>query len=188
MIQEIIVTTRHPDGRTHCAPLGIRRAGPLIVVAPFRPSTTLDFLLAGRSAVVNYTDDVRIFAGCLTGRTNWPLVDAQRVAAPRLADALAHTELELQTLEDDRERPRLLCRPILEQTHGPFQGFNRAQGAVLELAILVSRLDRLPQEQVSRDIAYLSIAMQKTAGPREQEAWDWLMERVTAHQSGGALP
>ncbi len=187
MIQEVIVTTRHPKGRTHCAPMGIRRAGAHFIIAPFRPSTTLDFLLASRSAVVNYTDDMRIFAGCLTGRANWPLVDAQRVPAPRLADALAHTELELQTLEDDPQRPHLLCRSVLEQTHGPFQGFNRAQGAVLELAILVSRLNRLPQEQVSRNIAYLGIAMQKTAGPREQEAWDWLMKRVAAHQSGEAI-
>ena len=183
MIQEVIVTTRHPDGRTHCAPMGIRQAGPHLVIAPFRPSTTLDFLLAGRCAVVNYTDDVRIFAGCLTGRTNWPLVDTQRVPAPRLADALAHTELELHKVEDDPQRPRLFCRPVLQQTHGPFQGFNRAQGAVLELAILVSRLDRLTRDQLDRDIAYLGIAVQKTAGPREQEAWGWLMERVAAHQS-----
>ncbi len=185
MIQEVIVTTRHPDGRTHCAPMGIRHAGPHIVIAPFRPSVTLDYLLAGRSAVLNYTDDVRIFAGCLSGPADWPLVDAQRVPAPRLADTLAHTEVELQTLEDDPERPRLLCRPVFEQTHRPFQGFNRAQGAVLELAILVSRLDRLPRDRVIRDIAYLGIAMQKTAGPREEEAWGWLMERVTAHQAAG---
>lgn len=182
MIEEVIITTRHPDGRGHMAPMGIRHTGGYIVIAPFRPSTTLDNLLAGRSAVVNYTDDVRIFAGCLSGRTDWPLLDAQRVPVPRLAQSLAHTEVELETVKEDPERPRLICRAVFSQTHSPFRGFNRAQASVLELAILVSRLDRLPLDRVLREIDYLRIAVDKTAGPREQDAWDWLMERVVAHQ------
>lgn len=182
MIQEVIVTTRNAAGRAQIAPMGIRRQGDMVVIAPFRPSTTLDNLLGRGCAVVNYTDDVRVFAGCLTGRYDWPLVDAERVAAPRLAESLAHTELELVDVEDDAQRPRLICRPVHEALHRPFQGFNRAQGAVLELAILVSRLDWLPSDKVEREIAYLRIAIDKTAGPREQEAWDWLMTRVREHR------
>ena len=30
-------------------------------------------------------------------------------------------------------------------------------------------------------MAYLEVAIEKTAGPREPEAWGWLMERVRAH-------
>jgi uncharacterized protein len=180
VIHEVIVTTRHPAGPVHIAPMGIHRRGGFIVIAPFRPSTTLDNLLAGRCAVINYTDDVRIFAGCLTGRRDWPLIAAQQVAAPRLAAALAHTEVELTTIEDDPLRPRLLCRPVCEVTHLPFQGYNRAQAAVLELAILVSRLDRLPPGKIAAELDYLHIAIDKTAGTREQQAWDWLMERVNA--------
>jgi uncharacterized protein len=178
LIQEVIVTTRHPEGRVHIAPMGIRRHGETIVVAPFRPSTTLDNLVASGCAVVNYTDDVRVFAGCLTGRRDWPLTAATRVPAPRLAAALAHTELALEQIEDDPVRPRLICRPVFEATHRPFQGFNRAQAAVVELAILVSRLDRLPAGKLAAEIDYLRIAVEKTAGPREQAAWNWLMERV----------
>jgi hypothetical protein len=182
VIQEVIVTTRNAAGRAQIAPMGIRRQGEKVVIAPFRPSTTLDNLLSLGCAVVNYTDDVRIFAGCLTGRYDWPLVDAERVASPRLAEALAHTEVELAEVEDDAQRPRLLCRPVREASHRPFQGFNRAQGAVLELAILLSRLDRLPVDKVEREIEYLRIAIDKTAGPREQQAWDWLMSRVREHR------
>lgn len=182
MIQEVIVTTRNPSGTPQIAPMGIRRRGELFVIAPFRPSTTLENLLARRCAVVNFTDDVRVFAGCLTGRYDWPLVEADRIDAPRLADALAHAEVELAEVEDDELRPRLICRPVLEAAHRPFQGFNRAQAAVLELAILTSRLDRLPGEKIEREIEYLRIAIDKTAGPREQQAWDWLMARVTEHR------
>ncbi|HYN79420.1 MAG TPA: DUF447 domain-containing protein, partial [Lamprocystis sp. (in: g-proteobacteria)] len=130
MIQEVIVTTRHPAGQAHVAPMGIRHQEGLIVIAPFRPSTTLDNLLATGCAVVNTTDDVRIFAGCICGRQDWPLVAAQRVAAPRLADPLAHTEVELVSVDEDPVRPRLHCRPVFDETHRPFQGFNRAQSAV----------------------------------------------------------
>lgn len=165
--------------------MGITRRGDLYVIAPFRPSTTLDNVLRTGFAVVNFTDDVRVFAGCLTGRYDWPLVEAARVDAPRLAGALAHAELELEAVEEDDVRPRLICRPVLEAMHRPFQGFNRAQAAVLELAILVSRLDRLPFDKVAREIEYLRIAIDKTAGPREQESWDWLMTRVTEFRFAG---
>ena len=33
-------------------------------------------------------------------------------------------------------------------------------------------------------MAYLATAVSKTAGPAEQEAWDWLVERVRARYSG----
>ena len=52
--------------------------------------------------------------------------------------------------------------------------------AVIEAAILVSRLHMLPRDKIEREMAYLQIAVSKTAGPREQEAWGWLTERVAA--------
>jgi hypothetical protein len=182
MIHEVIVTCRSPEGENQIAPMGITWSEGKVVIAPFRPSRTLSNILSSECAVINYCDDVRIFAGCLTGRYDWPLIDAKRVVAPRLVDVLAHTEVQLDRVEDDPVRPRLVCRPVYEADHRPFRGFNRAQAAVLELAILVSRLDRLPAEKIAREIDYLTIALEKTAGQREHEAWNWLMERVDAHR------
>ena len=73
---------------------------------------------------------------------------------------------------------------VSEATHAPFTGFNRAKAAVLELAILVSRLGMLPREKIETEIGYLTIAIEKTAGPEEKEAWGWLMEKVTVHFAG----
>jgi hypothetical protein len=178
MIHEVIVTCRSPDGENQIAPMGIVWREGEVEIAPFRPSRTLDNILSGKCAVINYCDDVRIFAGCLTGRYDWPLVDAEKVAAPRLVNVLAHCEVRLLRVEEDAIRPRLICKPVHEVNHRPFQGFNRAQAAVLELAILVSRLDRLPSEKIEAELAYLNIAIKKTAGEREQKAWEWLMTRV----------
>lgn len=182
MIHEVIVTCRSPEGENQIAPMGITWREGRVVIAPFRPSRTLSNILSGECAVINYCDDVRIFAGCLSGRYDWPLIEAERVAAPRLVGSLAHTEVQLERVEDDPVRPRLICRPVYETEHRPFRGFNRAQAAVLELAILVSRLHMLPAEKIEREIDYLAIAVEKTAGQREREAWNWLMERVETHR------
>jgi hypothetical protein len=182
MIRETIVTTQDLDGRVHIAPIGLIEEGDGFVIAPFRPSTTLDNLRANPFAVANYTDDVLVFAGCLTGRRDWPTQPATKVAGAVLVQALAHAELAVERFDDDATRPRFHCRVAHEETHAPFHGFNRAQAAVIEAAILVSRLHMLPAEKIDREIAYLKIAIDKTAGPREHQAWEWLMQRIAEHR------
>jgi hypothetical protein len=182
VILETIVTTCAADGRIHIAPMGIREAGGEIVLAPFRPSATLDNVLATRCAAISHTDDVRVFAGCLTGRREWPTVSCDTIPCMRLADCLAHREVTLFRVEEDPVRPRLVCRVTHEATHRPFRGFNRAQAAVIEAAILVSRLQMLPPEKIDREMEYLEIAVGKTAGPNEREAWAWINERIERHR------
>ncbi|QPB22834.1 DUF447 domain-containing protein [Rhizobium sp. 007] len=183
-IRETIVTTVNAKGRVHIAPLGIIAEDDGWVIAPFRPSTTLENLTAVPFAIANYTDDMRIFAGCLTGRREWPLVAVQDCPVPRLEAALSHSVLQVVSVTQDEIRPRYFCRIAAEATHAPFTGMNRAKAAVLELAILVSRLHMLPKQKVDSEIAYLSIAIDKTAGADERQAWDWLMDRVNAHSAG----
>ncbi|HIF51289.1 MAG TPA: DUF447 family protein [Thiotrichaceae bacterium] len=182
MIQEIIVTTQNEDGTTHIAPMGIREEKGLIIIAPFKPSATLENIQRNKSAVVNRIDDVRIFSGCLTGRKDWPLVPTDKVLGKRLQAALSHLELELDSVEDDDLRPRFYLKPVIEVTHSAFKGFNRAQSAVLEAAILVSRLKMLSKEKVEQELEYLTIAIDKTAGENEKIAWQWLMEKIDSFQ------
>ena len=180
MIREVIITSVSSEGAAHIAPMGVHVLDGAMLVMPFRPSATLDNILATRHAVMNYCDDVRVFAGCLTGRRDWPLTDADRVPGRRLAGTLAHAELELVRFEDDQTRPRLYCQVVHEASHAPFRGFNRAQFSVLEAAILVSRLHMLPRSKIESELEYLRIGLDKTAGPAEREAWDWLMAKVEA--------
>jgi hypothetical protein len=184
LIRETIVTTAGPTGIVHMAPLGLIADGEGWIIAPFRPSKTLDNLRDVPFAVANHTDDVRIFAGCLTGRHQWPTVASDEIPVQRLAGALAHAELAVDRVTEDEERPRFHCRVLRIAAHAPFMGFNRAQAAVIEAAILVSRLEMLPREKIEQEIAYLQIAIGKTAGAAEQEAWQWLMERIAARHAG----
>ena len=178
LIREAIVTTINARGEAHLAPLGLIADGEGWILAPFHPSTTLENLRQAPFAVANLTDDVRVFAGCLTGRRNWPLTAANVIAAPRLAATLAHLELVVVEVREHELRPRFVCRVAHRATHAPFQGFNRAQAAVIEGAVLVSRLHMLPQTEVEAELARLEIVVGKTAGAVEAEAWGWLKERA----------
>jgi hypothetical protein len=187
MIRETIVTTADAGGKVHIAPIGIIADADDWIIAPFRPSTTLDNLLAVPFAVANYVDDVRVFAGCLTGRPDWPTVAANTVPVPRLAMALAHAELAVAAVTADERRPRFRCRVVHRASHAPFEGFNRAKAAVIEAAILASRLDMLPRDKVEAEMAYLQIAVGKTAGAAEEEAWGWIMEKIRSHYGDAKL-
>ena len=182
LIRETIVATISPDGRPHLAPLGLIQHGSMWTIAPFQPSATLANLLATPQATASHPADVRAFAGLLTGRRDWPTVASEAVRPPRLAGALSHWELEVAALQEDEVRPRFHCRIVHEAAHAPFQGHNRAAAAVIEGAILVSRLRMLSREKVDAEMAYLRIAVDKTAGPAEREAWSWLEEAVVAQR------
>ena len=181
-IFETVVTTQSPDGTPHVAPMGVRYQAGGVVLMPFKPSTTLSNVLATRHAVLNLITDSRVFAGCVTGRRSWPLLAAERIAGQRLACALGHVELVLEEHVDDAQRPVLRMARVHEASHAPFLGMNRAQAAVLEGAVLVSRLNMLSPEKVSAEMAYLQIAIDKTAGAGEHEAWGWLQAAVAAHR------
>jgi uncharacterized protein len=171
MIFETIITSADLAGNSHVAPFGV-------IIAPYKPSATLENILATKCAVMNLTDDVRVFAGAVCKQHYLPPLRTNHHVAPRLADCLVHIELELLEVRDDATRPQLIMKKVAEFNHKSFQGFNRAQAAVIELAVLVSRLHLLPREKIQAELQYLQIAIDKTAGEREMEAWGWLIEAI----------
>ena len=183
-IVETVVTTMGTAGDVHIAPLGLIADGDRFVIAPFRPSRTLDNLIANPSAVASHTDDVRVIAGAITGRRDWPLAETEKVSGKRLADCVSHWELAVESVADDPQRPRFMCRIVHQGMHRPWGGYNRAQAAVLELAVLSTRLHMLPAEKIEAELKYLEIAIAKTAGERELEAWGWLMARIEDWRRG----
>lgn len=181
LIHECVLTTLSPEGRPHVAPLGLIEDGAHWIAAPFRPSKTLFNLEHSPKLTASFTDDARVFAGLVIGDRSFPLTDVEGWPAPRLSCALAHAELEVVRVAEDALRPRFFCRVRHTESHRPFLGMNRARAAVLEAAILATRLGMLPREKIDSEIAYLKIAIDKTAGPAEREAWDIVMEKIAAH-------
>ncbi len=186
MIQETLVTTLNRFGKLHIAPMGIHFVENQPIILPFRPSTTLSNILETGVAVINYSDDVRIFAGCLTGRRDWQVKNAEKIVGKVLENTLAHAEVKLVHIEEDSIRPQLFCNIIHQVNHAPFKGFNRAQYAVLESAILLSRIKMLPITKIQTELDYLKIGLDKTAGSTELEAWDWIMTAIAEYTAGAS--
>jgi len=177
-IDEVIVTTLSANGCAHSAPMGITRSNGQVLIQPFKPSTTYDNLKAHRQCTINYTDDVRVFAGAVTGRRTWNTLPCQQIEGEYLEQALAHIELELVIFDDSDPRASFTGTIIKEVMHAPFCGFNRAQNAVIEAAVLTSRLNILPEDKIKQEISYLRLAIEKTGGDRERQAWGWLMDKI----------
>ncbi len=187
-IVETIVTTANEKDEVHIAPLGLIADGDHWIIAPFKPSKTLDNLRTNPFAAASHTDDVRVFAGCVTGRKSWPLVPTSKIKSGRLSDCVSHWEFKVDKVIEDDLRPRFACKIVHQESHKAWEGFNRAQAAVLELAVLTTRLHMLTADKIDTELKYLEIAMSKTAGPREHEAWGWLMEKVHAWRASHPAP
>ena len=197
MIFETIIITVNSQNEPHISPFGVRYEQDKVIISHYKPSITLDNIVATKMATLNITDDVRIFAGALTGNINNDALQPQGLspqnipaeagysylkpnihAGYRLAHALSHIDLALIEVKDGAQRPQLIMQKVAEFNHKPFTGFNRAQAAVIELCILVSRLHMLPKDKVMTEMQYLQIAIDKTAGERELEAWGWLAKKI----------
>ena len=127
-IVETIVTTANATGEVHIAPLGLIENGARWIIAPFKPSKTLDNLRENPFAAASHTDDVRVFAGCVTGRKTWPLVPAHTIKGGRLAECVSHWELKVENVIEDELRPRFICAIVHRETHKLLGGLQPGSG------------------------------------------------------------
>ena len=178
MIIESIVTSMAPDGAINFAPMGVEWGEDRIVLKPFLETTTFRNVREGRVAVVNLTDDIMLFVQGALGSPQFPHVPAAVVRGVVLEAACSWRELEVLSIDDTPPRSRIEARVVHRGVRREFLGFNRARHAVLEAAILATRTHLIPPEEIRADYARLQVIVDKTAGPREQEAMAILTDYV----------
>jgi hypothetical protein len=177
-IIETIVTTLDPQGELNIAPMGIDWDEDELVLRPYRNTTTFRNLAATSEAVVNLTDDVRIFAEAAISNPRFPTRPAVVVRGRVLEAACSWRELRVEEVEGTPERSRFIGRVAHRGFTREFLGFNRARNAVLEGAILSTRVAYLPREEILAGYERLQVIVEKTAGPAEREAMDLLTRHV----------
>src|SRR5690242_5198101 len=177
MIVETVTTTRNPDGTVNCAAMGVEWGEAEIVIKPFAGTRTLRNLRATGAAVINLTDDILLFAQAALGDPRPATRPAETIDGAVLADACSWREVEVQSI-DEGTRARVVARVVGRGRGREFVGFNRACHAVLEASILASRVRRLEAEEVRADLARLAVLVDKTAGPREREAMDYVRAAI----------
>jgi uncharacterized protein len=191
MIIESIITTLDSQGTINFAPMGVEWGDDVIVVKPFLETTTFRNIQATGAAVVNLTDDVFLFAQAAISNPQYPAAPATVVRGAVLDAACAWRELEVRSIDATPPRSRIETRVVHHGTRREFLGFNRARNAVLETAILSTRLHLIPRAEIEAELAKLQIVVNKTAGPREFEAMELLTDfirssRVRPPESRGA--
>jgi uncharacterized protein len=188
VIIETIVTTLARDGAVNIAPMGVEWGDETIVLKPFLETATYRNVTATGAAVVNLTDDVRLFARAAIANPEHPTVAAVKVRGVVLADCCTWRELEVRSIDSTPPRSRIETAVVHRGARREFVGFNRACHAVLETAIYATRLHILPREFVESELVRLQTIVDKTAGPRELEAMAILAEYIRSAPREPASP
>ena len=182
MILEGVVTSQNPLGGLNVAPMGpiVEPDMQRFVLRPFQTSTTYRNLKQHPFGVLHVVDDVLLLARAAIGQlTETPATfPALRVPGRVLADACRWFEFRVESIDDSEDRTRI--EAVVEHS-GRLRdsfGFNRAKHAVIEAAILATRIHLLPPEEIIEQFQRLQSPVEKTAGPDELTAFSLLDEFV----------
>lgn len=182
MILEGIVTTTSATGDINIAPMGPRVDADMkrFLLRPFNTSTTYHNLRAHGEGVLHVTDDVLLLARTALGQLEpMPaLMAARKIHGWELRDACRFYEFRVLRIDDRAERISIEVEVVHAETVRDFFGFNRAKHAVLEGAILATRVHLLPIDEIEAEYRKLAVIVQKTGGEQELAAWAFLEQHL----------
>jgi uncharacterized protein len=179
---EGVVTTLHADGSPHIAPMGpiVDRNFELLLLRPFRTSVTYQNLKRTGQGVLHVTDDVELIARAAVGRLESlpALRPAEAVEGVIIADACRWYAFRVESLDDRDQRTAIVARVVDRGHLREFFGFNRAKHAVIEAAILATRIELTGAQMILDEFERLASPVAKTGGIEERRAFEFLRQYV----------
>jgi uncharacterized protein len=177
---ETVVTTTGSDGVVNCAAMGVRWGEEELVFWPFDGTRTLRNLRFRGEAVVHLTDDVLLFVQAALGHPQPPMRPASVVAGLVIEDVNAWREVVVAEITPDSSRRSLVRARVVASGTGTRQplGLCRARHAAVEASIVASRLRWLGADHVEAELDRLQELVDKTAGPCERAAMDYVRRYV----------
>jgi hypothetical protein len=176
---ETVVTTTGSDGVVNCAAMGVRWGEDELVFSPFEGTRTLRNLRFRGEAVVHLTDDVLLFVQAALGHPEPSMRPASVVNGSVIEDVNAWREVLVTEITPESQRSEVRARVVASGigTRQPL-GLCRARHAAVEASILASRLRWLGADHVVAELARLQELVDKTAGPCERAAMDYVRRYV----------
>jgi uncharacterized protein len=188
MILEGIVTTIGANGLVNIAPMGpdVESTMERFLLRPFPTSQTYLNLRHQGEGVLHVSDDVLLLARAAVGAVE-PLPHmkpAAKVQGFVLSDACRYYEFQVTGFDTSEERVRIEAKVVHSGRLRDFFGFNRAKHAVVEAAILATRLHLLVPSDVEAEYRKLGVIVGKTGGRQEKEAFTFLQQFVASGGKG----
>ncbi|MFI4874414.1 MAG: DUF447 domain-containing protein [Blastopirellula sp. JB062] len=189
LVLEGLVTTICEDGRLNVAPMGpqVDRQFQRVRLRPFRSSQTYENLRRGSPVVMHVTDDVKLLAAAAIGAATETLIGpttrCEKTAGVILQNACRWYALQPDDWDESQERASIECQVIAYGKNRDFFGLNRALHAVVEGAILATRIHLLPLSEIETDLQRLRPLVEKTGGTAESDAFQLICDYVTAAKS-----
>lgn len=182
MILEGIVTSLDSQGLVNFAPMGpyVETTFDTLRLRPYQTSRTYQNLKLNRQGVFHVVDDVLLLAQAAIGGLNTmpELFPAVKIQGQVIRSACRWYEFEVTELDDSQERTNIVAKVVHMGRLNDFVGFNRAKHAVLEAAILATRVHLLKKDFILQEFDRLQVPLEKTAGPAELEAFALLRDFV----------
>lgn len=184
MILEGIVTSIGRAGTLNIAPMGpiVDESMTWLQLRPFQTSQTFRNLTEHPQGVLHVVDDVLLLAKAAIGKLDETpeTFPAERITGHVLKSACRWYEFEIESIDASHERTDIRARVVYVGRLRDVFGFNRAKHAVLEAAILATRLHILPREEINHQLIALRTPVEKTAGPRELAAFELICEFIAS--------
>lgn len=190
ILLEGIVTTDNLDGSCNVSPMGPIVDWPItrLRLRPFRTSTTYANLRRTGRGVLNVTDDVELIARAAIGRlSELPNLIEDPNGGRYLADACRWYAFVVESMDDSNERTDIRCTVVNKANLRDFFGLNRAKHAVIEAAILATRIEILPAVEIQSELQRLAPLIEKTGSRAEHRAFQLLTEYVNDALVGQAI-
>ncbi len=176
---ETVVTTIGSDGVVNCAAMGVRWGEEELVFWPFDGTRTLRNLRFRGEAVVHLTDDVLLFVQAALGHPQPPMHPASVIDGSVIEEVNAWREVVVTEITPESQRFEVRARVVASGTGTrPPLGLCRARHAAVEASILASRLRWLGADHVVAELGRLQELVDKTAGPCERAAMDYVRRYV----------
>ena len=167
-----------PVSPAQFAAVNIAPMGPIIdaefttlILRPFTSSTTYRNLRTTGEGVFHITDDALLIARAAIGLPiDVPTRRSEQILGVVLTCACRAYEFVVTKLDNSKERTHIEAQIVHVRHQREFLGFNRAKHAVIEAAILATRIHLTGTAPVLEEMKKLQVLVDKTGAEPEHQA------------------
>jgi len=178
MIIETIFSTIDEQGLPNFAPMGVEWGDEFLTVRPYRNTHTYCNLRRHGYGVANLTENVLAYVRCGLYGEVLPCFPAKTVPGVVFEGTCSWRELKVISGDGSDQRAEFQCRVLYTGKQRDFLGFCRAAGAVIEAAILATRLTLCDPKEIEERIRYCWNIVHKTGADNEKRAMQLIDQYV----------